>query len=71
MLTYGVRGDLEYRAIASLVVARAHSEAGDVREAVEEYDRFLRLWSGADQELQGWVVQARHDMQRLIAEPST
>jgi tetratricopeptide (TPR) repeat protein len=71
VLTYGLRGESEYSALAGLAVARAFDEAGDVSEAVEEYDRFVRIWENADPGLQDAVEFARGAIRRLRAEPNT
>ncbi len=71
VLTYALRGEPEYSAIAGLAVARALAEAGENSEAVAEYDRFVRLWEGADPQLQDVVGMARRAIQELSGEPAT
>jgi serine/threonine protein kinase/Flp pilus assembly protein TadD len=55
-------------AAAQARLARAQAEAGQTDEALRSYDRFLKLWSGADAGLP-IVEQARADRQRLSTAP--
>ncbi|MFQ5551201.1 MAG: hypothetical protein ACE5FJ_08195, partial [Gemmatimonadales bacterium] len=70
-LQYGIGEEYEYQALRSLALAHALEEANDVQGAVAEYTRFIRLWSGADPQLQSAVAAAEDAVARLSGERST
>ncbi|MCH9014652.1 MAG: protein kinase [Gemmatimonadetes bacterium] len=68
-LRYGVGEDREYRALAYLTLGQALEEDGNATEAIEAYSHFIRLWDGADPQLESLVQSARNAVSRLIGEP--
>jgi tetratricopeptide (TPR) repeat protein len=59
---------IEYAATRHLAIALALEQAGDTVGAAREYSQFIRLWEGADPELQPRVEAARRALERLAAE---
>jgi tetratricopeptide (TPR) repeat protein len=71
-LEHGLSGspqELMYRAPVSLELARLYERMGDNARALERYERTVRLWRHADQDLQPLVEAARQRAKALSPHP--
>jgi tetratricopeptide (TPR) repeat protein len=60
--------DWEYAAPSFRLLGQVLEESGDRAGAADAYTRFIRLWEGADSELQPEVEWARRALERVAAE---
>ncbi len=59
--------DSRWRAPSHRWLGELYESKGDAKRAIEQYGRFVELWSGADPELQPQVLEVRSRLDRLRA----
>jgi tetratricopeptide (TPR) repeat protein len=62
---------MEYRPQVSLRLGDIYERKGERQKAIDEYARFVRLWTGCDARLRPAVEDARARLARLTGEPRT
>jgi tetratricopeptide (TPR) repeat protein len=63
--------EMVYRAQVSLRLGDIYERKGERQRAIDEYARFVRLWTGCDARLRPAVEDARARLARLTGEPRT
>jgi tetratricopeptide (TPR) repeat protein len=63
--------ETDYRAQISLRLGDIYERKGERQKAIDEYARFVRLWTGCDARLRPAVEDARARLARLTGEPRT